>query len=227
MSICAQAWTCFPCSGFTAFFLLCPPSTSWLLFSFWKSEYRPKGVLFQGCGLGLFLSFLQVCNFLSTWAFFPSCPCQQDLLQALLSLQMLGRCCCGHTLSSLSSAACSPSHLCAALHKVWGWKPVCISWSHLWGGCSKLPEIALLHEHLLMGWNLLLDSSDGASPPPCPPGLFQFYWRDTTSSHSMPAGLWEPWHPSLFSLPQLSLQQVDKSNELFKQQEYKLPSFSK
>lgn len=133
--------------------LVVSPSTSWVLFSFWKSEYRQKGFFFfQGCGFGLFLSFLWVCNFLSTWAFFhrvlasrtccrPCCP---------------SRCCCGHTLSSLSCAACSPvclnSHLlCAALHELWGWKPVCIPWSHLWGGCSKLPEIAFLHEHLWMG----------------------------------------------------------------------------
>lgn len=58
-------------------------------------------------------------------------------------------------LAALLFAQTLPHLLWAAVHQVWGWKTLCISLSpgsaNLWGECSKVPEVALLHEHPLMG----------------------------------------------------------------------------
>lgn len=88
--------------------------------------------------------------------------CQQDLLQALLSLHVLGRCCCGHTLSSLpwccllscllklslifsvqlfmrsgdENQSVSACHLATSTHEE---------------GALKRQTSALLHKYLLMG----------------------------------------------------------------------------
>lgn len=103
MSICAQAWTCFPCSGFTSSFLLCLPFLTALLLLEISIQAKGGFYIMDVAWDFFFPSSKFVICFLPEHFPLPPLPCLCDANRTCCRHwcpHVLGTH-CGHTLSSL------------------------------------------------------------------------------------------------------------------------------